>query len=197
MPQAKTETKNDLPIVELKNQAAWERWLAKNHERQQGVWLKFAKKAAPVTTIDHGAALETALCYGWIDAQAARYDDHYYLIRFTPRRKRSIRSQLNREHVERLIADGRMKPPGLAQVEAAKADGRWEAAYPAQSTATVPEDFQAALDGHRQAKQFFETLTGSTRYAFLFRLHNTRTAQGRAKRIADYIDRLSERKTLT
>jgi len=190
------ETKDALPILEFRRQRDWEQWLEANHAREAGVWLKFAKKAAPVRTINHSEALEVALCYGWIDGQAARHDDHYHLIRFTPRRKRSIWSQLNRERAEKLIAEGTMKPAGLAQVEAARADGRWDAAYPAQSQATVPDDFQRALDANPPAKAFFETLTGSTRYAFLFRLHNVKRAATRAKRIAAYIELLSEGRTL-
>jgi uncharacterized protein YdeI (YjbR/CyaY-like superfamily) len=192
-----TETKGDLPIVELADQAAWERWLEQNHRRFEGVWLKFAKKSAPVTTVNYVEALDVALCYGWIDGQAARHDETYYLQRFTPRRARSKWSQLNRDKATKLIANGRMKQSGLEAVEAAKADGRWEAAYPAQSEATVPEDFQRALDENAEAKAFFETLTGSTRYAFLYRLHNVRRPDARAKRIAGYIELLSERRTLS
>jgi len=190
------ETKNELPIVSFKQQRAWERWLERNYERHDGVWLKFAKKAAPVRTVTHAEALETALCFGWIDGQAARYDEHFMLIRFTPRRQRSKWSQINREKVEKLIALGRMRPPGLAQVEAAKADGRWDAAYPPQSSAPVPEDLQRALEEHPEAKAFFATLTGSTRYAFLYRLHHVADPERRAKRIVDCIQLLSEGNTL-
>jgi uncharacterized protein YdeI (YjbR/CyaY-like superfamily) len=160
------------------------------------VWLKLAKKSSPEPSVTQPDAIEEALCFGWIDGQSRSYDEHYYLQRFTPRRARSKWSQINREKAQRLIADGRMHPAGLAQVEAARADGRWEAAYPAQSQAQVPEDFQRALDQHPGAKRFFETLTGSTRYAFLYRLHNVRKPEARAKRIAMYIERLSESKTL-
>ncbi len=190
------ETKNGLPILSFKQQPAWERWLERNHSRQDGVWLKFAKKAAPVRTVTHAEALETALCFSWIDGQVARYDERFMLTRFTPRRKRSKWSQINCQKAEHLIAQGRMRPSGMAEVEAAKADGRWEAAYPPQSTAPVPEDMQRALEQHPEAKAFFETLTGSTRYAFLYRLHHVSGPDRRAKRIADYIELLSERKTL-
>ncbi len=182
---------DEQPIVEARDQAAWRRWLDANHEREDGIWLKFAKKGSPTTSVSYGEAIEEALCFGWIDGQVKRLDEHFYLQRFTPRRPRSKWSQINREKATKLIEAGRMHPSGLAQVEAAKADGRWEAAYPAQSQATVPEDFQAALDDNPAAKQFFETLTGSARYAFLFRLHDVRDPQRRAKRIADYIERLS------
>jgi uncharacterized protein YdeI (YjbR/CyaY-like superfamily) len=189
-------TRQELPIVELKDQRGWHRWLAANHDRAAGVWLKFAKQESPAKSLSHPEAIEEALCFGWIDGQARAFDANYYLIRFTPRRERSKWSQLNREKATRLIDEGRMQPSGLAQVEAAKADGRWEAAYPAQSKATVPEDFQRALDETPKAGEFFATLTGSARYAFLYRLHNVRSSERRATRIADYIERLSEGRTL-
>ncbi|HTX31913.1 MAG TPA: YdeI/OmpD-associated family protein [Solirubrobacteraceae bacterium] len=186
----------ELPVVEAKDQRAWRRWLDANHERVDGVWLKLAKKASPTPTVSYGEALEEALCFGWIDGQVRRFDEHFYLQRFTPRRAKSKWSQNNTEKAEKLIAAGRMHPVGLAQVEAAKADGRWDAAYPAQSQATVPEDFQAALERSPQARRFFETLAGSARYAFLYRLHDVRDPQRRAERIAGYIERLAAGRTL-
>jgi uncharacterized protein YdeI (YjbR/CyaY-like superfamily) len=190
------ESKNGQPIVELESPEAWEQWLDANHDSVPGVWLKFAKKGTGVRTVVYAEALDVALCFGWIDGQVSRYDDTYYLQRFTPRGKRSKWSQINVGHAERLIAGGRMRPPGLAAIEAAKADGRWDEAYAPQSQATVPEDFQAALDANPQAKAFFATLKGATRYAFLYRLHNVKRAETRAKRIADYIERLSAGRTL-
>jgi uncharacterized protein YdeI (YjbR/CyaY-like superfamily) len=189
-------TAKDLPIVEAADQQAWRAWLEANHTDQAGAWLKFAKKGAPTASVSYAEAIEEAICFGWIDGQVRRFDEHFYLQRFTPRRTKSNWSQTNREKAARLLADGRMKPAGLAQIEAAKADGRWEAAYPAQSEATVPEDLQRALDRNPKAKKFFETLTGSTRYAFLYRLHNVRKPESRAKRIEGYIELLSEGKTL-
>jgi uncharacterized protein YdeI (YjbR/CyaY-like superfamily) len=186
----------DLPIVEAKDQRTWRRWLTTNHDRVDGVWLKFAKKTSPTPSVNYAQALEEALCFGWIDGQVRRFDEHFYLQRFTPRRAKSKWSQNNREKAAKLIAEGRMHPVGLAQVEAAKADGRWDAAYPAQSQATVPDDFQAALDDNPEAKRFFETLTGSARYAFLYRLHDVRDPQRRAKRISDYVHRLNSGRTL-
>jgi uncharacterized protein YdeI (YjbR/CyaY-like superfamily) len=191
------ESKGGLPIVEFADQTAWEDWLQRNHQCQDGVWMKLAKKAAPVKTQTHAEALEAALCYGWIDGQAARYDDHYMLMRFTPRRRRSKWSQINREWAQQLIAQGKMKPAGLAAVQAAKTDGRWDAAYPAQSAAPVPDDLRRALDENPRAKAFFATLTGSTRYAFLYRLHHVTDAEKRAHRIAEYLRLLSERRTLS
>ncbi len=189
-------TGHDLPIVEAADQQTWRTWLEANHASPGGVWLKFAKKSSPTPTVSYGEAVEEALCFGWIDGQVRRFDEHFYLQRFTPRRAKSKWSQINREKVTRLVAEGRVKPAGLAQIEAAKGDGRWDAAYPAQSAAPVPEDLQQALDQKPEARAFFETLTGSTRYAFLYRLHNVVTPESRAKRIADYIELLSAGRTL-
>jgi uncharacterized protein YdeI (YjbR/CyaY-like superfamily) len=189
-------TFEDLPIVQAADKAEWRKWLEQNHDRVAAVWLKFAKKGAPVPTVSYAEAIEEALCHGWIDGQVRAFDAHFYLQRFTPRRPRSKWSEINREKATKLIAEGRMRPAGLAQVEAAKADGRWDAAYPAQSRATVPDDFQQALDQNDDAKAFFETLTGATRYAFLYRLHNVTDPPARAKRIASYIERLSAGRTL-
>lgn len=189
-------TGEDLPILGLEDQEAWRAWLEENHASPAGVWLKFAKKGAEARTVTYSEAIEEALCFGWIDGQARGYDEQFYLQRFTRRRPRSKWSQVNREKATRLLAEGRVRPPGLAQIEAAKADGRWEAAYPAQSAATVPGDLQRALDQNPKAKDFFETLTGSARYAFLYRLHNVTKPEARAKRIAGYIELLNDGKTL-
>lgn len=186
----------ELPIVEAPDQRAWRDWLEANHAAQDGVWLKLAKKASPHRTVTQPEAIEEALCFGWIDGQGRSHDEHFYLQRFTPRRSRSKWSQINVQKAERLIAEGRMHPAGMAQVEVAKADGRWDAAYPAQSQAQVPDDLQRALDSAPRAKEFFASLTGSTRYAFLYRLHHVQGPEARAKRIAGYIDRLSEGRTL-
>jgi uncharacterized protein YdeI (YjbR/CyaY-like superfamily) len=190
------ETKQDLPILEFEDADAWAAWLESNHEASTGVWVKVAKKGAPRTTVSYAAALDVALAYGWIDGQKGRYDDAFWLQRFTRRGSKSKWSQVNRDKAEVLIAAGRMTPAGLAEVERAKADGRWDAAYPAQSQATIPDDFQQALDANPSAKAFFETLTGATRYAFLYRLHNVKRPDARAKRIAGYIERLNAGRTL-
>jgi uncharacterized protein YdeI (YjbR/CyaY-like superfamily) len=189
-------TAQDLPIVQVADQRAWRRWLDENHASVPAIWLKFAKKGSPTATVSYGEAIEEALCFGWIDGQVRRYDEHFYLQRFTPRRPRSKWSQINREKATRLLAEGRVHAAGLAQIDAAKADGRWEAAYPAQSQAPVPDDFRRALDEHDDARKFFETLTGSARYAFLYRLHNVSDPAARAKRITGYIELLSAGKTL-
>jgi uncharacterized protein YdeI (YjbR/CyaY-like superfamily) len=187
---------SELPIIELPDQRAWRDWLEANHAATDGIWLKFAKKGSPTATVNYAEALEEALCFGWIDGQVRRFDEHFYLQRFTPRRARSKWSQINREKAERLIAAGRMHAAGLAQVEAARSDGRWDAAYPAQSRAAVPEDLQRALDENHDAKRFFASLTGSTRYAFLYRLHNVTDQAARARRIESYIELLSAGRTL-
>jgi uncharacterized protein YdeI (YjbR/CyaY-like superfamily) len=190
------ETYKGLPILQCADQAAWAHWLKNNHAKSAGVWLMLAKKSSPTATVSYAEAMDIALAYGWIDSQKARYDAHFSLQRFTRRGPRSKWSQINREKAEQLIASKRMKPAGLAEVRKAQQDGRWDAAYPAQSQATVPPDFQQALDANPEAKEFFETLTGSTRYAFLFRLHNVKREETRQRRIANYIERLSEGKTL-
>lgn len=190
------ERKGGLPIVELPDQAAWEEWLERHHTEQPGAWLKFAKKGTGVTTVNYAQAVEGALCFGWIDGQAARLDDTYYLQRFTPRTARSKWSQINREKATALIEQGRMRPAGLAQVKAAQADGRWEAAYASPAAATVPDDFQRALDAHPQAAAFFATLSGSRRYSFLYRLHQVKRPENRARRIEQYIELLSQGRAL-
>jgi uncharacterized protein YdeI (YjbR/CyaY-like superfamily) len=191
------EIKQNLPVMEFEDADAWRLWLDANHGTSSGVWVKIAKKGAPHPTVSYAEALDVAIAYGWIDGQKGRYDDAFWLQRFTRRGPRSKWSQVNREKAQDLIAQGRMAPAGLAAVQRAQADGRWDAAYPAQSQATVPDDLQRALDAHPEAKAFFDTLTGATRYAFLFRLHSVKRPETRARRIADYIERLNERKTLS
>jgi uncharacterized protein YdeI (YjbR/CyaY-like superfamily) len=185
-----------LPVLDLPDRDAWESWLDANHASSAGLWLRLAKKGAPVTSVTYAEVLEEAIRYGWIDGQRLANDEHTFLQRFTPRRPRSKWSQINRQKALDLIAENRMAPAGLEQVRAAQADGRWERAYEPQSRATVPADFQRELDRNPAAKQFFETLTGSRRYAFLYRLHETTRPDARAKRIADYLELLSDRKTL-
>jgi uncharacterized protein YdeI (YjbR/CyaY-like superfamily) len=186
----------DPEILEFSDASAWEDWLAEHHASSDAVWLKLAKKGAPRSTVSYAEAVEVGLCYGWIDSQKNRFDESFSLQRFSRRGPRSKWSQINREKAEGLIASGAMKPPGQAEVEAAKADGRWDAAYPSQSAATIPDDFRQALEANPDALRFFETLSGSTRYAFLFRLHNVKRVETRAKRIANYIELLNAGKTL-
>lgn len=192
----KADLRPELEVLEFADQAAWEDWLRRHHADRPGVWLKIAKKAAAVTTVAYPEVLDSAICHGWIDGQRKPLDDIYFLQRFTPRGPRSKWSQVNRQKADRLIAAERMHPAGLAEVKAAQADGRWEAAYEPQSRASIPPDFQAALDQHPKAKEFFATLTGSRRYAFLYRLHHVRSPARRTERIADYILRLGQGRTL-
>jgi uncharacterized protein YdeI (YjbR/CyaY-like superfamily) len=186
----------DLNIVECPDDADWERWLAEHHAAATDVWVKIAKKGSGLTTVHYPEVLNTAICFGWIDAVRRPLDDTYFLQRFTPRGPRSKWSQVNREKALALTASGRMRPAGHAQVQAAQSDGRWEAAYEPQSRASISDDFQAALDAEPQAKEFFATLKGQQRYAFLYRLHNVKTQKARDRRIASYIELLREGKTL-
>jgi uncharacterized protein YdeI (YjbR/CyaY-like superfamily) len=187
--------KPEPPILQFVDQAAWAEWLERHHGESDGVRLKLAKKGSGTKTVTYREALEEALCYGWIDSQVGRHDESFYLQRFTPRRPRSVWSANNCDMAARLIADGRMKPAGLKAIEAAKADGRWDLAYPGQSMATVPDDLQHALDQNPEAKGFFETLSGQNRYAILFRLHGAKRPETRAKRIAQYVAMLAEHRT--
>lgn len=186
----------DLPTLELPTRAAWREWLEEHHATAVGVWLMIAKKGSSAATPTHAEALEEAIRHGWIDGQRVAHDATHFRQRFTPRRPRSKWSQINRRTAQRLIDAGEMHPAGLAQVLAAKQDGRWDDAYEPQSTATVPDDFQRVLAQNPEAAAFFNTLTGARRYSFLYRLHNVKRPEARAKRIAHYIELLSKRKTL-
>ncbi|TBL81172.1 YdeI/OmpD-associated family protein [Paenibacillus thalictri] len=181
-----------LPLLLCPDQAFWESWLEENGETSPGVRLHIAKKQSGVVSVTYAEALESSLCYGWIDSRKEAYDDKTWVQRFTPRGPRSIWSKVNKEKVERLIAEGRMKPKGLQAIEAAKRNGQWEAAYAPQSSATVPDDFAAALQAHPQAKAFFEGLNNQNRYAMLFRIQQVKRPETRAKKIAQFIDMLEK-----
>jgi uncharacterized protein YdeI (YjbR/CyaY-like superfamily) len=189
-------SKPELPILRCESRSAWSAWLADNHAGSAGVRLAFAKRGSPTGTVTHAEALEEALRFGWIDGQVQRFDAHLFLQRFTPRGRRSKWSQINRASAERLIAAGQMEPAGLAAVEAARADGRWEAAYEPQSTATVPPDLQAALARNPRAKAFFETLTGANRYAILYRIADAKRPETRARRIEKFVQMCAEHRTV-
>lgn len=184
------------PLLEFADRDGWAAWLEVNHDAAAGTWLKFAKKGAPRATVSQAEAIEVALCFGWIDGQVGRYDEHYYRQRFTHRRPRSRWSQINRAKVERLIEQGLMRPPGMEEVEKARADGRWAAAYEPQSSATIPADFADALAAEPRAQEFFATLTGARRYAFLYRIQDAKRPQTRADRIEKFVALLAEGKTL-
>jgi uncharacterized protein YdeI (YjbR/CyaY-like superfamily) len=181
----------EAPIREFRTRAAWAKWLDAHYGDEAGVWLKFAKKGTGVTTVTYAEALEVALCYGWIDATVRRLDETYYLQRFVPRRVRSKWSKINREAATRLIEAGVMKPPGLAEVERAKADGRWDAAYDSPSTATVPDDLERALARNKKARELFATLTASQRYMILHRVQDAKRPETRARRIAQFVEMLA------
>ena len=182
---------HDTP-VECTTAASWERWLNRHHAAAAGVWLRMAKKDSGIASVTHAEALEVALCYGWIDGQLKAEDDKHFLRRFTPRTARSIWSKINRDKALKLIDEGRMQPAGLAEVERARADGRWEAAYDAQSVAIVPPDLQAALDANRKAKDFFAKLDSRNRYAVLFRTQGAKKPETRALRIARFVEMLAK-----
>jgi uncharacterized protein YdeI (YjbR/CyaY-like superfamily) len=174
----------------------WEAWLRANHATAPGVWIRFARKGSGVASVTYMEALQEALRFGWIDGQARSVDEAWYEQRFTPRRARSIWSKRNRGFAEALIAAGRMEPAGLAEVERAKADGRWDAAYDAPSTATVPDDLRAALDASPEAAAFFATLKGQNRYAILHRIQTARRPETRARRIERFVAMLERGETL-
>lgn len=176
--------------------ADWERWLERQPADSTGLWLKLAKKGCETPSIDYATALESALCFGWIDGQKRPYDESYWLQGFTPRKARSRWSRINRDKASALITAGRMRPAGLSQVEAARADGRWEAAYAAPSKATVPADLQAALEADPRAAAFFATLSGANRFAILYRVEEAKRAATRAARIEKYVAMLHAHETI-
>lgn len=182
--------KQALDVRAFASPSAWDTWLQKHHATSPGLWLKLAKKGAGVKSVTYAEALEVALAWGWIDGQKAAHDEAAWLQRFTPRGPRSIWSKVNRDKANALIASGKMQPAGLAQVERAKADGRWEAAYDSQSRAAVPEDLAAELATRPRAAAFFAGLDSANRYAILFRLHTAKKAETRAKRLALFVGML-------
>ena len=187
---AKEVGKDGKPVRAFASQDDWEAWLDAEHATSDGVWVKFAKKGSGVVTVVYAEALDVALCYGWIDSQVMSLDERFYLQKFTPRRSRSKWSRINREKIEQLTNVGRMKPAGLEQVELAKADGRWDAAYASPSTIEVPEDLQNALDANPKAAEFFATLSGSNRYAILYRLEDAKKPETRARRLDKFVGML-------
>lgn len=188
--------KGELPIIRFADQAGFSAWLARQTPGCKGLWLRLAKAGAPRPSLTKQQAIDAALCHGWIDGQLDKYDAHYWLIRFTPRKPRSKWSQVNRRHAEQLIAEQQMQPTGLAEVASAKADGRWDAAYAPASSATVPPDLQAALDDNPAAAKFFATLTGANRYAVLYRITTVRRADTRARKIAQFVAMLARGETI-
>ena len=186
----------DYPILRFANRAAFRKWLGAHHASKAGLWLQIGKAGASRKSVTYADALDVALCFGWIDGQKKSHDEESFLQKFTPRQKRSPWSKRNREHVARLTAAGEMHAAGLAAVDAAKADGRWERAYDSPGTSTVPDDLQAALDAHPKAKAFFDTLKGANRYAILYRVQTAVKAETRARRIAEFVAMLQRGETL-
>jgi uncharacterized protein YdeI (YjbR/CyaY-like superfamily) len=185
----------DFVEIEVKSRAELRRWLSRHHTQTESIWLISHKKSSP-HYLPYDAIVEEALCFGWIDGQAASLDEQFYLQRFTPRRAKSRWSKINVAKAEALIADGRMQPAGLREIEAAKADGRWAAAYCSPRTATVPEDLARALNAVPAAKKFFAALDSQNRYAILYRLESIKRPETRARRIATYVEMLAHGRTL-
>jgi uncharacterized protein YdeI (YjbR/CyaY-like superfamily) len=186
----------DLPVRAFRNAAAFERWLARQPADAPGIWMKIAKRDSGVASVTHAEALEVALCYGWIDGQRRKVDAVHFVQRFTPRRARSIWSKINCAKATALEESGRMQPAGRREMERAKADGRWDAAYDGQRTATVPPDLQAALDSNRAARDFFATLDSRNRYAVLWRIAEAKRPRTRVARIERFVAMLAAHEKL-
>jgi uncharacterized protein YdeI (YjbR/CyaY-like superfamily) len=190
------ETLANLPVVQFELRKEWELWLKKNHASPTGVWLRIAKKSSNTPSVTYPEALEVALCYGWIDGQKRPDREHAWLQKFTPRGKKSIWSKVNRDKAIALIESGQMQAAGLREIERAKSDGRWEAAYDSARTATVPADLEAALDSNPAAQQFFTTLDGANRYAVLFRIQTAKKAETRSRKIEQFVAMLERREKI-
>lgn len=186
----------ELPVLPFKRQSAFATWLRKHHATASGLWIRFAKKASGIPSITYQEALDVALCYGWIDGQNRSLGDDYFVQRFTPRTRRSKWSKINCAKAESLIASGRMQPRGLAEITAARSDGRWDAAYAGPTTIGVPDDLLAALGRNKRAKAFFATLDSRNRYAILYRVQEAKKPETRARRIEKFVAMLSKRETI-
>jgi|SRR5947209_310064 len=189
-------TKDNLPVHSFASREAWAAWLAEHHATGHGLWLRIAKKESGIDSVSYTEALDVALCYGWIDGQKDRFDDNFWLQRFTPRKPRSKWSKANCERVTRLIDSGEMKSAGLREVEAARADGRWDAAYDGQRTAAIPDDLAQELEKNPRAREFFATLDGTNRYAILYRLQDAKKPETRSRRLAQFVAMLNEGKKI-
>ncbi|KAM7193079.1 Bacteriocin-protection, YdeI or OmpD-Associated domain containing protein [Naviculisporaceae sp. PSN 640] len=180
----------------FQDDTAWETWLEANHTVSSGLWLKISKKASGIPSVTYAEALDTALCYGWIDGQKKTHDEQHFLQKFTPRRKNSTWSKRNVGKIAKLIEAGRMKPAGQREVDAAKADGRWERAYSSPSNIQVPADLEAALNRNKKAKTFFEALKKSKRYMILLRIEMVKRPETRKRKIDEFVAMLADNKTL-
>jgi uncharacterized protein YdeI (YjbR/CyaY-like superfamily) len=195
-PDRVTETKGGLPILAFRTAADWDRWLSQQPRESKGLWLKLAKKGSGIESVSQQDAIDCALCHGWIDGQLQKYDERCWLVRFTPRSARSKWSSINQARAQELIEGGRMRPAGLKEVERARADGRWEAAYAPQSRADVPDDLRRALNRNPAAKRFFAQLDSANRYAILYRVQEAKKPETRASRIDKYVEMLSRGETI-
>ncbi len=191
-----SEIKAGLAILGFPDPAALESWLEHEGRTSRGIWLRLAKKESQLASVSKAEAIDAALCFGWIDGQLDKYDEASWLMRLTPRRPRGKWSERNRTRALELIAEGRMRPQGLAEVESAQADGRWDAAYAPQSSAEVPPDLQAAIYANPKAAAFFATLRGANRYAILYRIADAKRPETRAARIAKFVGMLERGETL-
>ncbi|TGL68322.1 YdeI/OmpD-associated family protein [Leptospira kmetyi] len=187
---------NGIPILFFKNTKEWTVWLKKNHKLDSPIWIKLSKKESGVVSISYAEALEVALCYGWIDSQKQKYDDWFWLQRFSVRGPKSIWSKINREKAIELIASKRMQTAGLKAIESAKSDGRWDNAYSSPSKMEVPKEFQKLLKQNPSALKFFESLNSANRYAILFRIHNAKKEETKVKRMKDFLEMLKKKETL-
>ena len=190
------KARRDLPIVAFKSQRAFDAWLTSQPQGSRGLWLKIAKKSSGIVSVSRDEAVDAALCHGWIDGQLDSLDGDYWLISFTPRQSTSIWSEKNRARALELVKLGVMRASGLREIDRAKADGRWERAYAAASTAKMPDDLPAALAKNKKAAAFFETLNARNRYAILYRTHTARKAETRAARIAKFVAMLARGETI-
>jgi uncharacterized protein YdeI (YjbR/CyaY-like superfamily) len=190
------KAKRDLPVIAFKSQRAWDAWLTSQPADSKGLWLKLARKSSGIASVSKPEAIDTALCHGWIDGQLDSFDDDYWLIRFTPRQSTSQWSEKNRARALQLVELKRMKPAGLNEIERAKKDGRWSAAYASQSAMQVPDDLVKALAKSKAARSFFETLDGTNRYAILYRIHSAKKPETRLARIEKFVAMLVEGKTI-
>lgn len=181
---------NDLQIILFGRSKEWEDWLEQNHADTKGIWLRLSKKNSGISSVTYSEALEVALCYGWIDGQAKKYDEHSYLQKFTPRRPQSIWSKRNIEHIKRLIKEGKMKLSGLKEAEKAKADGRWERAYDSPGNMVLPEDFLRELSKSKKAEAFFESLSKTNKYSIAWRLQTAKKPETREKRMKAILEML-------
>ncbi len=188
--------KNGIPILSFKSQKEFSFWLEKNHDKSDGIWLQLFKKGSGVESITYAEAVEESLCYGWIDSLVNKLDETSYIQKFTPRRPKSIWSKINIGHIERLTKEGRMKESGLQEVERAKADGRWQQAYDSPTNMQVPEDFITEVSKNKKAKEFFNTLNKTNKFAIAFQLHTAKKPETRERRMKKFVEMMENQKKL-